>query len=438
MSENNNIVSLSHKIEIYPNKKAKTHIRKAFGCSRLAYNWGLAKWQEYYKQGIKKTHLDLKKEFNAIKKTQFPFVYEVSKYATQQPFLNLNLAFQKFFRDLKQGKVSYPQFKKKRDNAGSYYIGGDQIVLSDTNKNSKKYKKLITESNAQYLKVPNLGYVKLSERLRFSGKINSVTISPNGDKYYASFSISIAKENYQSQPKTKLGLGIDVGLKSFVSLSNGLEIKSPKPLAKLARKLKTKSRQLSKKQHPKTKGEKTKKSANYLKASLKLAKLHRRIVNIRNDFLHKLSSSIIKQADYICLEDLNVKGMMKNHKLAKSIADVSFYEFRRQLEYKAKYNGKEIIFADRFYPSSKTCSQCGSIKKELKLSERIYYCEDCGAKIGRDYNASINLLRLIEKQIGQVLPEFTPMDLTAMQSNLAINRIVTSKVEVGIQQKSHL
>ncbi|MDH2926293.1 RNA-guided endonuclease InsQ/TnpB family protein [Lonepinella koalarum] len=438
MSENNNIVSLSHKIEIYPNKKAKTHFRKAFGCSRLAYNWGLAKWQEYYKQGIKKTHLDLKKEFNAIKKTQFPFVYEVSKYATQQPFLNLNLAFQKFFRDLKQGKVSYPQFKKKRDNAGSYYIGGDQVVLSDTNKNSKKYKKIITECNAQYLKVPNLGYVKLSERLRFSGKINSVTISQNGDKYYASFSVSIAEENYQPQPKTKLGLGIDVGLKSFVSLSNGLEIKSPKPLAKLASKLKTKSRQLSKKQHPKTKGDKTKKSANYLKASLKLAKLHRRIVNIRNDFLHKLSSSIIKQADYICLEDLNVKGMMKNHKLAKSIADVSFYEFRRQLEYKAKYNGKEIIFADRFYPSSKTCSQCGSIKKELKLSERIYYCEDCGAKIGRDYNASINLLRLIEKQIGQVLPEFTPMDLTAMQSNLAINRIVTSKVEVGIQQKSHL
>ncbi|WP_194965378.1 RNA-guided endonuclease InsQ/TnpB family protein [Lonepinella koalarum] len=438
MSENNNIISLSHKIEIYPNKKAKTHFRKAFGCSRLAYNWGLAKWQEYYKQGIKKTHLDLKKEFNAIKKTQFPFVYEVSKYATQQPFLNLNLAFQKFFRDLKQGKVSYPQFKKKRDNAGSYYIGGDQVVLSDTNKNSKKYKKIITECNAQYLKVPNLGYVKLSERLRFSGKINSVTISQNGDKYYASFSVSIAEENYQPQPKTKLGLGIDVGLKSFVSLSNGLEIKSPKPLAKLARKLKTKSRQLSKKQHPKTKGEKTKKSANYLKASLKLAKLHRRIANIRNNFSHKLSSSIIKQADYICLEDLNVKGMMKNHQLAKSIADVSFYEFRRQLEYKAKYNGKQIIFADRFYPSSKTCSQCGSIKKELKLSERIYCCEHCGAKINRDYNASINLLRLMEKQIGQVLPEFTPMDLTAIQSDLAINRIVTSKVEVGIQQRSNL
>ncbi|MDH2926301.1 transposase [Lonepinella koalarum] len=349
-----------------------------------------------------------------------------------------DLAFQKFFRDLKQGKVSYPQFKKKRDNAGSYYIGGDQVVLSDTNKNSKKYKKIITECNAQYLKVPNLGYVKLSERLRFSGKINSVTISQNGDKYYASFSVSIAEENYQPQPKTKLGLGIDVGLKSFVSLSNGLEIKSPKPLAKLARKLKTKSRQLSKKQHPKTKGEKTKKSANYLKASLKLAKLHRRIANIRNNFSHKLSSSIIKQADYICLEDLNVKGMMKNHQLAKSIADVSFYEFRRQLEYKAKYNGKQIIFADRFYPSSKTCSQCGSIKKELKLSERIYCCEHCGAKINRDYNASINLLRLMEKQIGQVLPEFTPMDLTAIQSDLAINRIVTSKVEVGIQQRSNL
>ncbi|WP_195776618.1 helix-turn-helix domain-containing protein, partial [Campylobacter fetus] len=158
MSKTNqsNLISISHKIELKPNNKAITHFKKAFGCSRLAYNWGLAKWQEYYKQGVKKSYLDLKKEFNAIKKEQFPFVYDVSKYATQQPFLNLNLAFNKFFKDLKKGKISYPKFKKKKDNFGSYYIGGDQVIIKDD----------------KYLKVPNLGLVKIREKLRFNGKIN--------------------------------------------------------------------------------------------------------------------------------------------------------------------------------------------------------------------------------------------------------------------------
>lgn len=438
MSENKEIVSLSHKIELIANNKQKTHFRKAFGCSRLAYNWGLAKWQEYYKQGIKKSHLDLKKEFNAIKKTEFPFVYEVSKYATQQPFLNLNLAFQKFFRDLKQGKVSYPRFKKKRDNAGSYYIGGDQVVLSDSNKNSKKYQKLHTDTKAQYLKVPNLGYVKLAEKVRFNGKINSVTISQQGDKFYASFSLSIPQAEFKTAPHSDLGLGIDIGIQSMVSLSNGLELKAPKPLAKLSRKLVRLSRQLSKKQHPKIKGDKTTKSANYKKASLKLSKLHKRIANIRTDFLHKLTSTLIKHSGYFCLEDLNVTGMMANRRLAKSVADVSFYEFRRQLEYKSTYNHRWIEYVDRWYPSSKKCSQCGEIKPNLTLAERTYECEHCHCVLDRDYNAALNLFSYLKEKIGQVLPEFTPADLTALQVDLSLNQLVTSKVETGIQQKSHL
>ncbi|MDG6307664.1 transposase [Glaesserella parasuis] len=438
MSENNEIISLSHKIEIIANNKQKTHFRKAFGCSRLAYNWGLAKWQEYYKQGIKKSHLDLKKEFNAIKKSEFPFVYEVSKYATQQPFLNLNLAFQKFFRDLKQGKLSYPRFKRKRDNFGSYYIGGDQVALSESNKNSDKYKRLHSNVKAQYLKVPNLGYVKLAEKVRFDGKINSVTISQQGNKFYASFSVSIPQSQFKSQPRSDLGLGIDLGIKSMVSLSNGLEVKSPKPLAKLTRKLVRLSRQLSKKQHPKTKGDKTTKSNNYKKASLKVSKLHKRITYIRTDFLHKLTSSLIKNVGYFCLEDLNVSGMLKNRKLAKSVADVSFYEFRRQLEYKANYHHRWIEYVDRWYPSSKKCSQCGEIKLDLTLSDRIYKCEHCYAVLDRDYNAALNLFHYLKEKIGQVLPEFTPADLTALQADLAVNQLATSKVETGIQQKSYL
>lgn len=425
----NNLISISHKIELKPNNKAKTHFKKAFGCSRLAYNWGLAKWQEYYKQGIKKSHLELKKEFNAVKKEQFPFVYEVSKYATQQPFVNLNLAFNKFFKDLKQGKLSYPKFKKKRENSGSYYIGGDQVIIKDN----------------KYLKVPNLGNVKLREKLRFIGKINSVTISQKADKFYASFSMQISQDEYNKTHKTTIknnqSVGIDLGIKEFISLSNGLQIKAPKPLNKLNRLLVKRARQLSKKQHAKTKHEVLqgiKKSNNYIKASVKLNKLHSKISNIRTDFLHKLSSLIIRNFNYIGLESLNIQGMMKNHKLAKSLNDVSFYEFKRLLTYKAEYYGNTIIEADKFYPSSKTCSCCGAIKSDLKLGDRVYKCKACESVLDRDYNASLNLARLANEKIGLVQSEFTPMDLTALLDDLAINNLTTSKVETRIQQKSYL
>ena len=424
----NALIHIAHKIELMPNNKAQTHFQKAFGCARLSYNWGRAKWQEYYEQGIKKSYLDLNNEFNAIKKTQFPFVYEVSKYATQQPFLHLHRAFQKFFRDLEQGKISYPKFKKKKANSGSYFIGGDQVVIKD----------------GKYLKVPNLGLVKMREKLRFEGKITSVTISQKGDKFFASFNMQISKEEYtRTHPKAKsnnLALGIDLGLKSFLSLSNGLEVKAPKPLDRLERLLIRRSRQLSKKQHARTKQEAlqgVKRSNNYQKASIKLNKTHRRIANIRGDFLHKTTSCLVKNVQYFCIENLNVQGMMRNHRLAKAISDVSFYEFKRQLEYKAKYNGREMHQVDRFYPSSKLCSHCGTLKENLTLNDRVYCCDKCGIHIGRDYNASLNLLSQLKKHIGGVHPEFTPADLTALQEDLAINRLVTSKCETGIQPKSH-
>ena len=428
MSINNELISISHKIELIPNDKAQTHFQKAFGCARVTYNWGLDKWEEYYKQRIEKSYLDLKKEFNAIKKTQFPFVYEVSKYATQQPFIHLNRAFQKFFRDLEQGKVSYPKFKKKKANSGSYYIGGDLVEIQ----------------NGKYLKVPKLGLVKMREKLRFDGKITSVTISQKGDKFFASFNMQISKEEYiRTHPKAKsnnLALGIDLGLTSFLSLSNGLEVKAPKPLDRLERLLVRRSRQLSKKQHARTKREAlqgVKRSKNYQKASLKLNKLHRRISNIRGNFLHKTTSCLVKNVQYFSIEDLNVQGMMRNHRLAKAISDVSFYEFKRQLAYKAEYNGREIHQVDRFYPSSKLCSHCGALKEDLTLNDRVYSCDKCGTRLDRDYNASLNLLSQLKKHIGRVPPEFTPADLTALQEDLAINRLVTSKVETGIQPKSN-
>lgn len=431
---------ISHKIELKPNNKAKTYFSKAFGCARLACNWGLARWQEHYAAGEKVNYLALKKEFNAIKKEQFPFVYEVTKYAVQQPFIHLNEAFQKFFRDLKEGKVSYPEFKKKRDGYGSFYIGGDQVVLTDTPKISKKLE--IRSDKKKYLKIPNLGYVKMTEELRFRGKINGVTISQKGDRYYASFSVEIDDAEYFRTHKpavhNDLGIGIDVGIESFATLSNGLKVHAPKPLQKAERKIIRKSRQLSKKQHPKTKGDCTKKSAAYREEAIKLAKMHSHVANIRTDFLQKLSTAVVRNFDYISIEDLNVKGMVRNHHLARAVSDVSFYEFRRQLTYKAGYMGKRVVFADRFYPSSKTCSSCGAKKDDLMLSERTYRCGTCGTMIDRDYNASINLYNLIKNDIGRVPSEYTPADLTALQELLLVNLLVTSKVETGMQQKSSL
>lgn len=282
----------------------------------------------------------------------------------------------------------------------------------------------------------------MREELRFNGKINSYTISQKGDKFFVSISMQITKEEYikthRKANSNTLALGIDLGLKSFLTLSNGLEIKAPRPLARLNRFLIKRSRQLSRKQHAKTKQEVlqgVKKSKNYQKATLKLNKLHRRVANIRSDFLHKLTSSLVVNVKYFSLEDLNVRGMMSNHRLARSISDVSFYEFKRQLEYKARYNDRVFYQVDRFYPSSKTCSNCGSLKENLTLDDRVYCCDNCGTSIDRDYNASLNLLLQLNQRVGLVQPEFTPADLTALQEYLAINMIATSKVETGIQHK---
>lgn len=420
---------ISHKIELEANNKEKTHFRKAFGCARFAYNWGLAKWKDNYEKGKKTNCLELKKEFNSIKKKDFSYAYEVSKYATQQPFLNLDKAIKKFFTDLNKGRVSYPQFKKKRIGSGSYYVGGDQV-------------KLINKDGRSYFNVPKLGPVKMREKLRFNGKILSAAISQHGDSFFASFCVEIDGEEYKRthsfSEKSNDVVGIDAGLKSFATLSSGIAVHAPKPLKKLERRLKRACRQLSRKQHPKTKGDTTKKSANYVKQALRISRIYSRISNIRNDFLHKLTSLLTRHYGIICVEDLNVSGMMKNHRLAKAISDVSFYEFKRLIEYKSEYRGGTVIKADRFYPSSKTCCLCGTVKSDLRLSDRIYRCNECRNVIDRDLNAAVNLVSYATNKIGLVQAELTPVDLTALLDDLAMNHLATSKVEAGMQQKACL
>lgn len=448
------MISIAHRIELKPNNKQKSYFRKAFGCARLAYNWGLAEWKRMYEAGEKPNGRKLRTQFNAIKKEQFPFVYEVTKCATEQPFDNLQSAFDKFFRDLKQGKVSYPQFKKKRDNEGSFYIQADKIILSETNRNSTTLSKIAHNENGkhQYIHLPNMkhgGWVKMAEHIRFNyAKINNVCISQSGDKFYASFSFEITEDEYRRTHRhvetvdANRKVGIDMGIKSALILSDGIAIENPKPLKKNLRKIKRLSRQLSKRVHPKTKEERlkgVKKSNNYMKLSVRLAHAQGRVANIRRDYLHKVTTILTTHYGEIAIEDLNVKGMTKNHRLAQAINDVSFGELHRQIEYKAKTNGVRVVTADRFFASSKMCSVCGEKKDSLSLSDRTYRCEHCGAVIDRDLNASLNLLGLlVNHKIGTDYPESTPADLTALLSRFSLSGIVTSKVETGKQQKSYV
>ena len=443
------MISIAHRIELKPNNKQKTYFRKAFGCARLAYNWGLAEWKRMYEAGEKPSGRKLRTQFNAIKKEQFPFVYEVTKCATMQPFDNLDVAFKRFFKGL--GK--YPQFKKKRDNEGKFYIERDKIRLSETNKNSKALSKLTHNENGkhQYICMPNMhgGWVKMAEHIRFNyAKINNVCISQSGGKYYASFSLEITEEEYKrTHPNVDLvdanrKVGVDMGIKSALILSDGIAIENPKPLKKHQRKITRLSRQLSKRFHPKTKEERLKgvrKSNNYMKLSVRLAHAQGRVANIRRDFLHKVTTILTTHYGEIAIEDLNVKGMTKNHRLAQAVNDVSFGELRRQIEYKAETNGVKVTKADRYFASSKTCSVCGEKKEDLTLSDRTYRCPHCGAVIDRDLNASLNLLGLlVNHKIGTDYPESTPADLTALLSRFSVNGIATSKVETGKQHKSYV
>ena len=441
------MISIAHKIELKPNNKQKTYFRKAFGCARLAYNWGLAEWKRMYEAGEKPSGREIRKRFNAIKKEQFPFVYEVTKCAVDQPFINLQSAFDRFFKKL----GAYPQFKKKRDNEGSFYLQESEIHLSETNKNSKAFEKLAHNERQkhQYLHFPKLGWVKMAEHIRFNyAKINNACISQSGGHFYVSFSFQITEEEYKrTHPNVDLvdgsrKVGVDVGIKSALILSDGIAIDNPKPLKKNLRKIKRLSRQLSKRVHPKTKEERlqgAKKSNNYMKLSVRLAHAQGRVANIRRDFLHKVTTVLTTHYGEIAIEDLNVKGMTRNHRLAQAVSDVSFGELRRQIEYKAATNGVKVLKVDRFYPSSKTCSVCGAVKEDLKLSDRTYRCDKCGAVFDRDYNASRNLLgQLVNHKIGTDYPESTPADLTALLSRFFVNGIATSKVETGKQQKYHV
>ena len=298
-----------------------------------------------------------------------------------------------------------------------------------------KDKRFGASDNKPYLHIPKFGWVMIREEIRFPGKINSVTISQDGDKFFASFSIETSEIVYEGTHKENAQealCGCDWGVKDLLTLSNGIKIKGSKHLKRRQRQLARQQRKLAKKQHPRTKGDKTPTSKNYIKQSRKVGKLYRRIKAQRLDENEKLSTVLVRHFRVICLETLNVKGMMSNHRLAKAVSDNSPYALKEMIKRKSARRERTVIEADQFYASSKTCRRCGEVNKDLKLSDRIFVCPKCGFTEDRDVQAAKNLTEIYINKVGSASPELKPVDLTALLDDLAINGLATSRVETGI------
>jgi len=354
---------LSIKTQLKLNPAQKILMAKHAGIARFTYNWGLSTWLSFWNDGLKPNKYILKKFFNNHVKPEYTWLKEkgICQKITQYAFDNLGTAFERFFKGL--GEI--PKFKKKgRHDSFTIDNGGKPIQVGGTS-----------------LKLPTIGWVKTYEGLPHT-TCKSITISRIADDWFISLSY---EQEHKPTEKIHEVVGVDIGVKELATLSTGVVFSNPKHYKENLAKLQRLSRQHSRKQ---------KGSNNRYKSQKKLAKHHARISNLRKDTLHKITTYLCKNHATIVVEDLNVSGMLKNEKLAQVIADCGFYEFKRQLEYKAIKFGSEIIVADRWYPSSKTCSHCGHKKEHLSLSERVYLCEKCGLEIGRDLNAAINLSRL--------------------------------------------
>ena len=357
----------AYKYRIYPTSEQKLYLAKTFGCTRFIYNQMLADRIKSYQENKDLDIKAIKYPTPAQYKKKYTWLKEVDSLALANAQMNLDKAFKNFFRDK---SVGFPKFKSKKTNRFSYTTNNQNGTIS---------------VDENFVKIPKLkSKIKIVLHRQFNGLIKSATISKTpSNQYY--ISILVDTENIQL-PKNDNKIGIDLGLKEFAICSNGDRFGNPKNLRKSEKKLAKLQKDLSRK---------TKGSNNRYKARLKVAKLHQKIANQRKDFLQKLSTKIINENQVIVLEDLRVKNMLQNHKLAKAISEVSWAEFRKMLEYKASWNGREIIIAPSNYASSQLCSECGYKNSDVKnLAVRNWICPKCGAKHDRDINASINLLKL--------------------------------------------
>ena len=360
-------MNYAYKFRLYPNKIQENLIQRTFGCVRYVYNYFLAERKEIYEKTGKYVSRFQQDKLLTTLKQNLDWLREPDKCSLQNALKDLDVAYKNFFRRIKQGEkqCGYPRFKRKHDNYKSYR----------TNSNIK----IFTNS----IQLPKLGHIKCRVHRKVLGRILSATVSQNpSGEYYVSLCCTDIQIN--TLPETKSVIGIDLGIKELVITSNGKKYKNPKYLKKTQKRLKRNMRKLFRK---------TRSSKNRIKARLCVARLYQRVSNQRRDIIQKTTTELIRNNDIICIETLNVKGMMKNHHIAREIADASFFEFKRELQYKASWYGRRIIEIDTFYPSSQLCSSCGyKNTKVKKLSIRKWICPVCGTYHDRDINAAKNIL----------------------------------------------
>ena len=356
----------AYKFRLYPNEEQKYFFSKTFGCSRAIWNMMLADKIKHYEETGETLY-----NTPAQYKKDFPWLKEVDSLALANVQLNLQKAYKNFF----QSGFGFPKFKKKR--------------YSQSYKTNNQKGRLAVEKG--YINLPKVGWVRVKAHRQIEGVIKSATISmtPTG-KYYVSI---LCETEISPLPKPDSSVGIDLGISDFAILSTGEKIGNERFLKQLSEKLAKEQKILSRRAlAAKKAGRKLSASKNYQKQRVKVAKIHEKIVNMRRDFLHKLSIYLVKNHDILCIEDLSSKNLMKNHKLAKAIGDVSWFEFVRMLEYKADWYEKQVSKISRWYPSSQLCSDCGFNSGKKPLSVRGWTCTNCGTRHDRDINASINIL----------------------------------------------
>jgi len=383
------------KVQLRPNNKQLTKLFQYAGCSRFAYNWTISREQENHKLGNKfLSDNELRKEFTQLKKQEdYKWLTRISNNVMKQAIKDACNSYKRFFK----GQSKYPKFKSKKNSKQSFYQDNVKIQFTDT------HVKIEGFSTSRKKNKQKLNWIKLCEKGRIPTNCKYMNPRFTYDGLHWFVSVSVEVDDNADIP-TSEGIGIDLGLKDLAVCSDGNTYKninkSPK-VKKLEKKKRRLQRSISRKYNMNKRGESYKKTSNIVKRERELLKLNKRLTNIRHNHLHQTTSEIVKRKpSFICIEDLNVSGMMKNKHLSKAIQQQSFYEFRRQIEYKAKWNNIPVIIADRFFPSSKLCSCCGEIKKDLKLSDRIYQC-DCGNIIDRDYQASLNLKQYGENVLKQ-------------------------------------